>query len=176
MDLTNVAGAVILAGLIASGSSFVVSLVSGGPQELEENAYPIAVATTEEAPAAEEAAPEEDVMTLLAAADPASGEKVVKKCTACHTVEQGGANKVGPNLWGILGRDIAGHEGYSYSDALAGTEGDWTYENLDAFLAAPKEWAPGTKMAFAGLKKASDRAELIAFLRTLSDDPVPLPE
>ncbi len=177
MDLTNVAGAVILAGLIATGSNFVISLVSGGEHELAEHAYPIATVTTASEPAAEEAAPEEDVMTLMAAADPASGAKVLKKCTACHTADKGGANKIGPNLWGVVGRSIAGHSGFSYSGALTEKSGEtWTFENLDAYLTSPKGWAPGTKMAFAGLKKASDRAKLIAHLRTLSDDPVPLPE
>ena len=112
---------------------------------------------------------------LLKAADPAAGQKVAAKCKACHDFSKGGPNKVGPNLWDIVGAKHAHAAGFNYSDAIKGLSGDWTYENLDKFLAAPKGYAPGTKMAFPGLKKPEERAALIAYLRTLSDSPKPLP-
>jgi cytochrome c len=116
-----------------------------------------------------------DIAAVMGAADPAAGEKVFGKCKACHTVEQGGKNKVGPNLWNVVGSDKATHEGFAYSDALAELEGDWSYENLYKFLKAPKDYAPGNKMTFGGLKKSDDRADVIAYLRSLSESPQPLP-
>ena len=117
------------------------------------------------------------IAPLLAAADPAAGEKIFKKCTACHSGDKGGANKVGPNLWGIVGRAVAAHEGFGYSAPLkAFAEGGaWDYEKLSAFIAAPKAYVKGTAMGFAGLKKPEERANLIAYLRTLADSPVALP-
>ena len=112
---------------------------------------------------------------LLAAADPAAGEKDVRKCAVCHNFEQGGAAKLGPPLWGVLGRQIASVDGFRYSDALASKEGAWDYDKLDAFLTDPRKWAPGTKMAFAGVKKPAERADIIAYLRSLADNPEPLP-
>ncbi|NNG05217.1 MAG: c-type cytochrome [Inquilinus sp.] len=130
-------------------------------------------------PAAEATAPAaaaaSDVATLLASADPTAGQRVSRACGACHTFDQGGANRIGPNLWNVVNRDIAGIEGFRYSGTLAGLDGAWTYDSLDSFLAAPKQWAPGTSMSFAGIRKAEDRASLIAWLRSLSDDPAPLP-
>lgn len=116
-----------------------------------------------------------DIAAVMGAADPAAGEKVFGKCKACHTVEQGGQNKVGPNLWNVVGRDIAAADGFSYSGAFTDLEGDWTYEALYKFLKAPKDYAPGNKMTFGGLKKSEDRADVIAYLRELSDSPPPLP-
>ena len=163
--------------------------------EIEKPAYPL-IAVEEAAPeeqptetaAAEPEAPEEaavatepeapaggGIAALLAAADAEAGAKVSKKCAACHSFDKGGKNKVGPNLWDIVGKAIAGGEGYKYSGVLAGLGGEWTYDNLDAFLTKPKDFAAGTKMSFAGLKKVEDRANLIAFLRSRSDDPKPLP-
>ncbi len=126
--------------------------------------------------AAPTASPTADMKTLLASADPAAGEKVFSKCKACHNAEKGGANQVGPNLWNIVGAPIAHHEGFKYSSALAGKSGGkWTYEELDIYLTSPKSFAPGTKMTFAGLSKPDDRANVIAFLRSRSDSPPPLP-
>ena len=117
-----------------------------------------------------------DLAALLAAADPAQGQTVAKKCAACHNFEKGGPNKVGPNLWDIVGAKHAHKEDYSYSDAIKGmADKEWTYAELDAFLTAPKAYAPGTKMTFVGIKKPEDRAALIAYLRSLSDSPKPLP-
>jgi cytochrome c len=121
------------------------------------------------------AAPEVPLAVLLAQATPADGEKVFGKCKACHTIEQGGANKVGPNLWGVVGADKASKEGFAYSAALAGLEGSWTYEALDAYLADPKGFVPGNKMTFVGLKKPDERANVILYLRENSGNPPPLP-
>lgn len=112
---------------------------------------------------------------LLASADLAAGKKLAKKCTACHTVDSGGKNKIGPPLWDIVGRDIGGVEGFRYSGALANMGGAWGYEELDGFIEKPKAFASGTKMSFSGIKSETDRANLIAYLRSLSDKPAPLP-
>jgi cytochrome c len=147
----------------------------------EQEGFAIAVAEGEapaegggaEAPAIEPIAP------LLASADAAAGATVFKKCAACHTVENGGANKVGPNLWEIVNRPVAGHEGFNYSAAMktfaeGGTA--WDYDHLNAFLKKPKDLVPGTAMGFAGLSKVEDRANVVAYLRSLSDSPAALPD
>ena len=144
-------------------------------EELAENAYKIEVADKGDGATEQAAAPvEESVLVLLASASIEKGEKAAKKCLGCHTLEKGGANKVGPNLWNILGRKKGASEGYAYSDALLSLGTTWSYENFNDFLKNPKEYAPGTKMSFA-LKKASDRANVILYLRDNSDNPLPLP-
>ena len=112
---------------------------------------------------------------LLASADVAAGEKLAKKCTACHVFEAGGANKVGPALWGIVNKAKASVDGFAYSAALAGFGGAWDYQSLNAFLAKPKAYISGTKMNFAGLKKPEDRANMVAWLRIMADSQAPLP-
>jgi cytochrome c len=109
---------------------------------------------------------------LLANADTASGKKISKKCIACHTFSQGQASKIGPNLWDIIGRDIASGPSFAYSNALLSVEGKWNFFELDRFLTSPKKFASGTKMAFPGLKKPSDRADVVMYLRSLSPTPV----
>jgi len=163
------AGWVLFSGIIALG----LSIVSGkyfhadGHAEVEEPGYVIEAA--EEAGGAE-AGP--DLGTLLASADPAAGEKIFAKCTACHTVDQGGANGIGPNLFGVMGQPIGKHvAGFAYSGDLSGHGGDWTWENMDAWLTSPKKFAAGTKMSFAGLGKPEDRANLMAFLETKGGAP-----
>lgn len=125
-----------------------------------------------------EAAPV-SIATLLASADAKAGEAVFKKCQACHDGSKGGPNKVGPNLYGVVERPVASHEGFAYSAAMKdfskGGSEKWTFENLNHFLIAPKKLVPGTAMGFAGLKKDEERANLIAYLHTLADAPVPLP-
>ncbi len=120
----------------------------------------------------------EPVGPLLASADLGAGESVFKKCASCHTFEEGGSKKVGPNLWNIVERPIASSDGFAYSAAMkefsAGGK-TWTYDELNAFLAAPKAHVKGTSMGFAGLKKVDERANVIAWLRTHSATPVALP-
>lgn len=116
-----------------------------------------------------------DLGTLLAAADPARGERTAQICAACHTMTSGGQNRVGPNLYAIVGRRVAAQPGFNYSPALAADGGRWTYESLDLFLTSPSRAVPGTRMAFAGLRNPRDRAHLIAFLARLSPNAPPFP-
>jgi cytochrome c len=112
----------------------------------------------------------------LAGANVEAGKAIFQKqCFTCHTVDKGGANKVGPNLWGVIGRAKASHAGFSYSSGLQGKGGDWTYEDIDHMIFKPTAYVKGTKMAFAGLPKEQERADVIAFLRTMADSPKPLP-
>jgi cytochrome c len=114
------------------------------------------------------------MVAMVAEADPAAGEARFRQCAACHTVDQGGQNRVGPNLWDVFGADIGHHDGFNYSDALLALEGIWTVDKLDAYLEDPRAAAPGNRMAFAGLRSPEDRAAMIAYLRSLSDDPRPV--
>ena len=120
----------------------------------------------------------EPIEAMLASADAGAGEKVFKKCAACHTFDNGGANKVGPNLYGIVDKSIASVDGFGYSSALTeyGAGKSWTYEELNGFLFKPKKHVKGTAMGFAGLKKVKDRANLVGWLRLQSASPAPLPE
>jgi cytochrome c len=120
------------------------------------------------------------IAPLLASADAAAGEVVFKKCAACHSIDNGGANKTGPNLWEIVNRPAASHEGFAYSSALreyAAKDGGkvWDYEALNRFLHAPKKYIAGTAMGFAGLKKDTDVANVIAYMRAQAATPAPLP-
>jgi cytochrome c2 len=176
LETNKALAALLTAGIIASGSG-VISRILYHPSMPEENAYVIAVPEAETGEGEEattaEAAP---LPVLLAAASPEEGETVAKKCAACHSFEQGGAAKIGPPLWGVVGRDIAAVDGFAYSDALLGLEGEWTFDELNGFIHDPKGYAPGTKMAFAGVAEPEDLANLLVYLRSLADEPVPLPE
>ena len=143
---------------------------------LEANAYPIdtsAVASASVADVAVEEGP--SIAELLQTADMEKGMSVFRKCAACHTTASGDRNKIGPNLWNIVGRDIATNDTFGYSDAMLAQEGGWSFDLLDRYLTKPKDAIPGNKMVFAGLKKGSDRASVILYLRSLSEAPMELP-
>ena len=116
-----------------------------------------------------------DISALMALGDIAHGEKVFKKCSACHSIEAGGGNKIGPALYNVVGRKIAALEDYKYSKALVEYKKNWSFEELNGFLIKPQKWIKGTKMAYAGLRKEKDRASVILYLNKYSDNPLPLP-
>ena len=116
-----------------------------------------------------------DIAALMAMGDIAAGEKVFKKCAACHSIIKGGKNNIGPALWNVVGRKTGAVTDYKYSKALASFNKEWTFEELNGYLIKPAKWIKGTKMAFAGLRKEKDRASVIKYLNQNSDSPVPLP-
>jgi cytochrome c len=170
LEGNKIAAAILTAGIVGAGSS-VLSGILYHPHELEEPVYVVEAAAPAggeaEAPAGgEEAQP---IGPLLAAASAESGESIANKCGACHSFEQGGANKVGPNLFGVVDEQIAtGKGGYPFSDALKAKSSEkWTVENLNHWLYKPQGFAKGTKMTFAGLPKAEDRASMVKYLESL---------
>ena len=116
-----------------------------------------------------------DIAALMSMGDLAHGEKVFKKCAACHSIVKGGKNKIGPALYNVVGRQVGKVSDYKYSKALIGYEKAWTFEELNGFLLKPAKWIKGTKMAYAGLRKEKDRASVIRYLNQNSDNPLPLP-
>ena len=167
----TIAGWVLFAGIVALGASIVTGEMFHSERP-EEMGYPIEGVVQEGEGGAEA---EKPIAFYLASADPAAGEQVFKKCTACHNADKGGANALGPNLWGIMGGPVGKGHGFPFSPALAGVGGTWNWDNLSAWLHSPKKFAPGTKMTFAGLSNPQDRANVIAFLNSKSDAPLPLP-
>lgn len=174
-EFNKIAGAVLLAGLIAMVVGTVADVLYKPHVDPDKRGFKVEV--TEE-PAPGEAPVAEapiDIPALLAAAKPENGQNIIKKCATCHDFSKGGPNKIGPELWSVVGRPKAHNPGFTYSDAMASHGGNWDYDSLFHFLKSPQKYVPGTKMSFAGLKKPSDIADLVAYLRTLSDSPVPLP-
>ena len=167
----TIAGWVLFAGIVALGSSIVAGEMFHSERP-ETMGYPIEGVEQEGAGAAEA---EKPIEFYLASADPAKGQQTFNKCAACHNAEKGGANQLGPNLWGVLGEPIGQGRGFAFSDALAKVGGTWNWDNLSKWLTSPKAFAPGTKMTFAGLGNPQDRANVIAFLNQHSDAPMPLP-
>ena len=174
MESNKIFAAVLVAGIVAMLSGFTAKrlIPSHTP---EKDSYVIEVAETPKSGAPVKKKVAEPVSDLLASADVARGKKLSKACAACHSFTKGGPHRVGPNLWDVVGKDIASNAGFSYSDVMSAKEGKWDYETIGTFLWKPKKFAPGTKMSYIGMKKTKDRANLIAWLRTLSEAPVALP-
>ncbi len=122
------------------------------------------------------AEPQVDLGTRLATADPAKGKRTAQVCASCHTFDQGGPNHTGPNLWGIVGRRRAAQPGFAYSPAMAKHGGSWTFDDLDTYLTSPAKFVPGNKMAFAGIRNPTDRANVVAYLASLSNSPLAFPK
>ena len=116
-----------------------------------------------------------DISALMAMGDVTSGEKIFKKCAACHSIVKGGKNNIGPALYNVVGRQVGSISDYKHSRALLGYSNEWTFEELNGYLIKPAKWIKGTKMAFAGLRKEKDRASVIRYLNQNSDNPLPLP-
>ena len=173
MEFNKLVASVLVAGLVFMAINVGVDEMLH-KSALEMTVYPVtAMAAVTEEPITEDSGP--SVLALIATADLDAGKKLLKRCASCHDLAQGGPNKIGPNLWDVVGADMASREGFSFSAGLSAVDGDWSYEALDAFLKKPKVFAPGTKMSFAGLKKPVDRANIIGFLRMLSENPAALP-
>jgi cytochrome c len=173
-----IAGAVLASLLVIFGTSTFIDIVyptGGAPEAPTEIA---GAATTEQggAPGGQDAAPQLSLAAMLGQASVDGGQGQARKCAACHTFEEGGPNKIGPNLHGVVGREVASHEGFAYSPALQGFGGVWDYERLNCYIADPKGCVPGNKMVFAGIKKDNDRADVIAYLRSVTPNAPPLPE
>jgi len=172
LELNKILAACLVAGIIASASGFVAKKIVH-PHDVKASG----AEASGEAGAAPEAPQQPDpILDLIAKADAGHGKDLAKACAACHNFDKGGPNGVGPNLWDVLNRGRAAKADYSYSDDMASRKGQkWTYEDLNHFIWKPKSFVPGTKMTFPGYQKAQDRADVIAFLRTLADSPPALP-
>ena len=163
-------GWILGAAIVVLGGSIVSGEVFKGERP-EKMGYPIE-GVVAEGEGGEAAKP---IEFYLASADPTKGEQVFKKCTACHNADKGGANALGPNLWGVMGEPVGKGHGFAFSEALSSKGGTWDFATMSEWLANPKKFAPGTKMTFAGLSNPEDRANVIAFLNAHSDSPLPLP-
>ena len=141
----------------------------------EKSAYQVAsVNNVDSSTSVETSLEKENIMAIFASTNSAEGAKIFKKCAACHSITEGGANKIGPALWGILGRTAGSLPDYKYSKAMAAYSKNWSFEEMNGFLLKPKEWIKGTKMSFAGLKKAKDRAAVILYMNENTNSPLPL--
>jgi cytochrome c len=175
-ELNKILGAALFACLCLLSLNMAAGAIFTAPKPAKPG-YEIAVPEKHEGgtPAAP-AQPDQPIAQLLASADIKKGENSAKKCLACHTFEKGGPNRLGPNLWGVVGRPRASEAGFNYSAAMKAKTGDWTIDDLNHFLTSPKGFVPGTNMGFAGVPRGSERADLIAYLNSLSDSPKPLPK
>jgi cytochrome c len=178
LEINKFAAAVLSALLLAFGSGALIEIILTA-QRAEKPGYNLPVAVTEPeagrapAPAAEFSFPK--IAELMKKASVENGQAVFKKCSTCHTVNEGGRNGTGPNLWNIVGRKIGGADGFNYSSAVKNKDGEWTYESLAKYLHDPRAFISGNRMAFAGVKDDAELADLLAYLRSLSPNPAPLP-
>jgi cytochrome c len=164
-------GSVLFAMLLVAFSNLVIS-----PRNPSIPGYALPTSGPKTEAAAAPAAPEVPVPALLAKADAKKGEQYAKVCQTCHNFEKGAGPKIGPPLYGVVGRPVASIAGFAYSDALKSVGGDWTYEKINKMITDPKSEAPGTKMTFPGESDPQRRADILAYLQTLSDSPVPFPK
>jgi cytochrome c len=174
-ELNKIMGAVLGTCLFLMVMNIAAEAVFS-PKKMEKPGYDIAVKEEAAAPGKAAAAPSEPIEKLLQTASIEKGGVAAKKCAACHTFEKNGPNRVGPNLFGTVNEKIgSGKGGFNFSAAMKGKGGEWTFDALNKFIANPKGFVPGTAMGFAGIQKDSERADVIAYLASLGDTPVPLP-
>ena len=166
---------IVFAVILVLGINKVTDIIFHNPAP-QTSAYQVNVTTvaSNETQTSSEDSVSGNIMALFASTSAADGAKVFKKCAACHSIAQGGANKIGPALWGVLGRKSGSVSGYKYSKAMAAHGKNWSFEEMNGFLIKPKEWMKGTKMSFAGLKNAKDRAAVILYMNENTNSPLPL--
>jgi cytochrome c len=173
-EFNKIAGA-LLATCLALLALNITAEAIFAPQLPAKPGFEIDVKQTPQAGGEAKAAPEEPIEKLLASASVEHGQASARACSTCHNFQKNGPNAVGPNLYGVVGRARATAPGFAYSDAMKAKGGTWSVDDLNKFLTNPKEFVPGTKMMFPGFSKESQRADVIAYLNTLSDNPKPLP-
>ena len=177
-EINKIIASILLVALLIIGISKISNIIFK-VDKLDSSAYKVELPDDGSKQISEEntmkADDKVDISALMALGDIAHGEKVFKKCSACHSIEAGGGNKIGPALYNVVGRKIAAVEDYKYSKALVEYTKNWSFEELNGFLIKPQKWIKGTKMAYAGLRKEKDRASVILYLNKYSDNPLPLP-
>ena len=174
--MNKIIASIILAVILVLGINKITDIIFY-VEKPEKSAYQVAsvsTTTTTETTSASSSSGSGEIMALLASASVADGEKAFKKCAACHTISKGGRNKIGPALWGVLGRQAGSISDYKYSKAMTAYGKSWSFEEMNGFLTKPKEWIKGTKMSFAGLKKETERAAVILYMNNNTDNPLPL--
>ena len=174
--MNKIIASIILAVILILGINKITDIIFY-VEKPEKSAYQVesvTTSTTTEATSVSSSAGSGDIMALLASASVADGKKIFKKCAACHSIAKGGANKIGPALWGVLGRKAGSISDYKYSKAMAAHAKPWSLEEMNGFLIKPKDWIKGTKMSFIGLKKDTDRAAVILYMNQNTDNPLPI--
>ena len=174
--MNKIIASIILAVILVLGINKITDIIFY-VEKPEKSAYQVAsvsTTTTTETTSASSSSGSGEIMALLASASVADGEKVFKKCAACHSIAKGGGNKIGPALWGVLGRQAGSVSDYKYSKAMAAHGKKWSFEEINSFLIKPKDWIKGTKMSFAGLKSKNDRVAVILYMNEKTDSPLPL--
>jgi cytochrome c len=179
-EVNKIAGGVLAAALLIFGGRTFADIALHKPAP-KSPGFPIAVMTSTgggngQTAAKFEFAPLAALLKTAAAPNVEAGKGVFKKCAACHTVDKGGENKIGPNLWGVIGRPVGQHAGFGYSDAVKSKGGNWGWEQFAGYIWKPTEYIPGNKMAFVGVQDPQDLSDLMAYMRTLSDSPAALPQ
>ena len=166
---------IFFAVILVLGINKVTNIIFHNPAP-QTSAYQVNITTVanNETQTGSESSQTEDIMALFASTSATEGAKVFKKCTACHSIAEGGGNKIGPALWGVLGRSAGSIPDYKYSKAMAAHGKNWSFEEMNGFLIKPKDWVKGTKMSFAGLKNVKDRAAIILYMNENTDNPLPL--
>ena len=177
IESNKMIASILLAGLAVMMMDTIIDMIYHPESEEYKRGYEIEI--TEDSDDQDKKEQQEDefnLAELMKNADPGKGKTIAKKCLMCHNLGKGEPNKIGPHLWDVLGRKKGAIEGFSYSKAIINKGGVWTYEDIYHLISKPQKFIPGTRMAFPGIKKPEDTANLLAYLRTLSDDPLPLPE
>ena len=175
-EINKIVAAILMVALLVIGISKISDIVFH-VEKPKKPGYVVEVEQVASSSSSEIEKSEEiiDIAALMALGEISHGEKVFKKCAACHSIVKGGKNNIGPALYNVVGRKVGAVSDYKYSKALSGYEKEWTFEELNGYLIKPAKWIKGTKMAFAGLRKEKDRASVIKYLNQNSDNPIPLP-